>query len=307
MKGKERQDEKGNVDTSRQGIADTFATFHEQLYDSEVVKKESETIQNIQTPDDKIPLFSQKEVNEASTKLQKNIASEVQGVKVEMVENSWRAIREMFNEIITPEASPPDDCRSAPTVRSLGRRVHVLKTVCSCFVSANLRVCPLLVEWPLCATHETFLELKEPSDQKHDHTQLNVTSNSDVYESLSKIDTVAVSKLVDIANQRLMDRAIEFVIPSDETALLFSHQSDRTPALLQATHVAELSSGQSIVRKAGRAELLLQLMFLKSFDDSIMGRAYGRASLQPVTGFHSSKRSVTEVSRFLSGAQTGHC
>ena len=36
------KDERGIVDTSRDGIADTFAMFYEAVYDSEVAKRERE-------------------------------------------------------------------------------------------------------------------------------------------------------------------------------------------------------------------------------------------------------------------------
>ena len=78
------KDEKGNVDTSRQLIADTFAIFYEQLYDSEVAKKESETNQNIQSHHSKIPPCSQKEVNGAIAKLKKPSVRRPR-VKVEML------------------------------------------------------------------------------------------------------------------------------------------------------------------------------------------------------------------------------
>ena len=138
--------------------------------------------------------------------------------------------------------------------------------------------------------NETLLELPESSDQKHDHTQCNVTTHSHVFESLvhdntlscgnfmvccntwlksqvlsllafrqhltrmdseslraslqdwvgvtstaSENGAVAVSKLVELAKQRLMDRAIEFVFAPDERALLFAtrattaHQRFRKP------------------------------------------------------------------------------
>ena len=80
---------------------------------------------------------------------------------------------------------------------------------------------------------------------------------------VSKDDAVAVP-----AKQRLMGRAIEFLIALGDRAIISCH-SDSTPALLQATHVAKLSRGQPFVRKAGRsADLLLQRIFLKSSEDA---------------------------------------
>ena len=62
-------------------------------------------------------------------------------------------------------------------------------------------------------------------------------------------DAVAVSKLFEIAKQRWMHRAVEFVIASDERAWFFSSRSDSTPALLQGIPVGKLSGGHFQRRK----------------------------------------------------------
>lgn len=82
---------------------------------------------------------------------------------------------------------------------------------------------------------------------------------------LDKEETEMCAKLAEVAKEHLMQRAKEFVRNAQGGAVLLSYQSDSTPLLAKRVFVARHSSGQAVVRKAGRAlELLLERVFLKT-------------------------------------------
>lgn len=117
---------------------------------------------------------------------------------------------------------------------------------------------------------------------------------ADASKTLSKQDADVSSKLCEVAKAFLNERAKQFVKAHQGRPVLMSYQSDGTPMLAKQTHTAKRSSGQLVVRKAGRGiELLLQKVFLKTLSPTgghvvscyfrdrglwIMARALGHVS-----------------------------
>lgn len=152
----------------------------------------------------------------------------------------------------------------------------MLYTACVLFLCICLPIY-LVVAYFMCAhavvsarlvdrgTSQPVVSMSSPGEMDGERMRAMLIEFADASKNLTKEDAEVSDKLCEVAKAFLKERAKEFVKAHQGRPILMSYQSDGTPTLAKRTHTAKRSSGQLVVRKAGRGiELLLQKVFLKT-------------------------------------------
>jgi len=111
----------GQKVNDRQGIADVFADFYEKLY---AQRQTTSTATTYITPphnsnehccDEPIPPFTQKELDKALRQLRNGRSCDTDGILAEMIKEGNDALHQhllrLYNDIVKPDASPPQQWR----------------------------------------------------------------------------------------------------------------------------------------------------------------------------------------------------